>query len=607
MKKLLVVLTCLFGLLPLTAQTVDFANIDAIMEDNSLRDASNRYTSVMAFFFPESTTRLGMTLSNKQLNMRTQEREKQAAQALESVQADTNNINPKLLSPAKQMDYDLFAHQLNQTQWELTQNRLTRDPVYYADALDAIYDLYLRTQDNPRQRNNDVLARLTALPQTAQEAKTNLVTIPPYLAQFAMEKAYYAYLSIDEIINGLVADAPDEFAAQTIQQRALTGKQAIKDLFDLFKDQSQQENQADFRLSKETYKQLLEKRYGLNNPLDKISAELEKNFDASQHALADALYPFEKTAEDEAVTVIEDGEEGVTVEEPKEPAKPAKKEKRIYIAPTANQFYAIAQTFTVPETDDLIGLLTREANDLADYLAQGTLIPALNGGISIKPLPPYYAYRMPYLFIGQEGFMDFFLREPSGNALAKQEILAKDFNDPMRKVFIAQNLVPGRYYQAKQMENLSRERRYYPVETLQNGWKAFALDLARESGYLLTDEELLAAAWADYYRAISALVDLRLQTRQYSFADAINFLVNENGFTQEQAEELVRATVQNPGADVSAVLGEKTLQQVYKEYSKKIGKKMSQADVIALLLQAGNVAPDQLAKEVKRLEKEHKK
>ena len=203
--------------------------------------------------------------------------------------------------------------------------------------------------------------------------------------------------------------------------------------------------------------------------------------------------------------------------------------------------------------------------------------------------------------------MDFFLREPSGNALAKQEILAKDFNDPMRKVFIAQNLVPGRYYQAKQMENLSRERRYYPVETLQNGWKAFALDLARESGYLLTDEELLAAAWADYYRAISALVDLRLQTRQYSFADAINFLVNENGFTQEQAEELVRATVQNPGADVSAVLGEKTLQQVYKEYSKKIGKKMSQADVIALLLQAGNVAPDQLAKEVKRLEKERKK
>ena len=133
------------------------------------------------------------------------------------------------------------------------------------------------------------------------------------------------------------------------------------------------------------------------------------------------------------------------------------------------------------------------------------------------------------------------------------------------------------------------------------------MDLARESGYLLTDEELLAAAWADYYRAISALVDLRLQTRQYSFADAINFLVNENGFTQEQAEELVRATVQNPGADVSDVLGEKTLQQVYKEYSKKIGKKMSQADVISLLLQAGNVAPDQLAKEVKRLEKEHKK
>lgn len=607
MKKVLILLTCICGFVPLGAQSIDFANIDAIMEDNSLRDASNRYTSVISFFFPEATTRMGMTLSNKQLNTRTAEREKQAAQAFESVRVDAANIDGKLLSPAKQMDYDMFTRKLAQTQWELTQNYL-KNPLYYANALDSVYDLYLRTQDNPRQRNNDVLARSTALTQTAQEAKTNLGTVPPFLAQFAMEKAYYAYLAFDEVMNGLIADAPDEFAAKTVQQRAVTAQQAIKDLFDLFKEESQQDTQADFRLGKTAYQQLLEKRFAIKGNLDKLSAELAKNFDQAQHALANALYPFEKTAEDEAVTVVEEGEDGVTVEEPQpqEVKKPAKKEKRIYIPPTANQFFAIAQTFAVPETEDILSLLSREANDLADYLAQGTLIPALNTPITLKPLPAYYAYMYPYVFIGTEGLTDFFVREPSGNALAKQETLAKDFNNPVRKVFIAENLVPGRYYQAKQQENLSRERRYYPVETLQNGWKPFALDLARENGYILTDEELLAAAWADYMRAISALVDLRLQTRQYSYTDAINFLVADNGFTQEQAESIIRQVVLNPGQDVSAVFGEQALEKVYQQYAKKVGKKLSHADVIDLLLQAGNVAPDQLDKEVKRLYKEKK-
>ena len=70
MKKLFFAFTALL-FLPLTAQGIEVSDIDSIMEDNSFQNVSNRYDSVLFYFFPEATTRLGMTLGNRQLNIRT--------------------------------------------------------------------------------------------------------------------------------------------------------------------------------------------------------------------------------------------------------------------------------------------------------------------------------------------------------------------------------------------------------------------------------------------------------------------------------------------------------------------------------------------------------
>jgi len=597
MKKIFIAFLFLLTAFPLVAQEVDFADIDAIMEDNALKGAVNRYNSVMLFFFPEYTTRKGMTLGNKELNVRTEERVRQATDALESVRTEANNINQKLLSASKKIDYDLFSRSLDAQRWKLEQNNLG-NPLYYTDAFDAVYDLFLRTSDNPRQRNGNIFLRAGALANTAKEAAQNVVGPSPFLAQLAMEKAYYAYLSFDEVSKTITSALEDEFAAKEIGAQLAADKKNIKQMFDQFKKQAQEVSTADYRLGAEIYDQLLKKVYHIDENMDKLNSELTKNFEETQHLLFNALLPFEQTAED-TVTVISESNEPVTENLPKPATK--KQKKPLYIPPTAAQFFAIAEHFDVPRTDNIPALLEQEANDFAFRLSQDYQFPALIKPISVKPLPAYYAYQMPHLFVNADGFNSFFVRVPSGNALAKKEALARDFNGPMRKVLISRELVPGGYYHAAQTADLSNERKLYASPTLKNGWKAFALDLAQGNGFFVTDEEYLAAAWSSYRSALAALIDLQLNSRFISYNDAIAFLVEENGFTQEQAEQLVREVILNPGQAVSTEIGREAIVNVWNKYSKKLNKNFTKNDLLKLFFKTGNVPPSELENEIKRL------
>ena len=163
--------------------------------------------------------------------------------------------------------------------------------------------------------------------------------------------------------------------------------------------------------------------------------------------------------------------------------------------------------------------------------------------------------------------------------------------------------MPGRYYQTVAGKNLSAIRRLYPSRSLANGWSAYAQRLARERGYLVTDEDLLFLAWNEYRRAAAALVDVRLQTKEYSYADALNFLVTENGFEQEEAETLLKDISAHPAESLSYIYGLRTIEQTRSRYAKKMGKEFNLSDFHRFILQIGNVPMDMLSKEIDRAQK----
>lgn len=642
MKKLLCALLSFSLFFSPAVQAADlsgFDNIDAIMEDNALTDVANRYGAVQLSFFPEYATRIGFESADGRLDQRDAERDAQALRAYGIVEESLDEINRKELSEAKKTDYDVLKGRLAVDQWNLRRNRTVQDPLLYSQVFDAVYDLTMKTLNFQDLQDRDMAARLRALPDTAAEAENNLSEPPAFLAQLAMEDAYYAYLAFDTVPNYLNSRAQDDVSRAQLRAEAKASKEAVRSMFELFKQLAQDTENQEFRLGEEDFTFLLENYYFIDEKPRKLEKHLTQNFRAAQENLAQALEMFAlPVAVQEAETVVEqmqvpgeEAQEGVTVSQLESEEVPAaaetaeaaaapqeaKNKKKDKNAPLvlASDFYALsARLAKNVKEQDFAPALEREAASLAKFFAQDDTLPTSDVEFSIYKMPDYYAYTRAYMFLPPFGTQtnptnDLFLRLPSGNELTKQEMLDRDFNGPTLKLLLAGQLVPGLYYRsAYNGNNLSSFRKMYPVPTLRNGWEVYAQHLASERGYIITDEELLYLAWADYVRAAAALVDFRLHMKQYTYADAYNFLTQENGFDKTQAETLLKQIARQPGEAVSYVYGYDAIKALREKYQKKEGKNFSLASFHSKLLNIGDIPPQRLEAEMEyayELEKSH--
>lgn len=600
--KLLLMGLCAAGLLTLSpaleAQTFESGNISSILEDNSLRDMYARYTSVLTFFFPEEATRLGFTSGNHLLNDRTTQTDDQALQAFRAVQNSLEQIDIQTLSPNKQAEYTLLKDLLNRQIFELNQNRIIRNPLYYAQALDAIYDLTLAPSPDPRKHRTNLFGRAKALPKVVKQARENLIQAPPQLARLAMEKAYFAYLSFDEITQQINKGAQlfnDPKDVAEAQQTVRQAKAAVRQLFDLFKELSQPGAHItdDVRVGDEIYYDLLASQYQIYDKPQQLTKLLDQRLDSAQHELFDALVPFQlSAAEEEEITVVDEFNEPTQTIVKKKPAK--KFVKPSYSVPTANQFYAVADQLDSPfDLGKVQQEFTKQASALSSILLQNRAITSVTP-LTIRPLGRYFSYQNAYLTGPAYGV--FWLRLPQGNQTAKEEMLRRDYNEPTYKLLLSQSVIPGTYYQNQMVKNATR--RLFGSPTLANGWTLYALSLANRSNYFVTDEERLFLAWQHYLRALAAVVDQRLHTRRYTYEGAMDFLTVRSGFTQEQAATFLGPILAQPGQALSFVWGANLLEKTTAPYALK-----AKPNVMDLLLQIGNVSPQDLAKELKRVAK----
>lgn len=610
----LLVAACLgvFAFVPAGAQEAfDFENIDSLLEENTLTDVSSRYAAVLQNYLPEQALRMGYTSSADFLNNRADNAEIQTLRALKNVRERLKDVNAKNLSESKQVDFLLLKNALNETIRRAGLNRAQQDPLYYAEALDAVYDVYLDDSISPAKKRADISARMAALEDTANQAEKNLSKPSAFLAQLAMEKAYYAYLSFDEITEFLMQGAQDDFAAADTKNSARAAKRSVKRMFDLFKTLSQAEDGRDFRLGEEAYAQLLEGGYQIHTPTAKLVKKLESNTQSARRNLSAALEVFlaQTDAEDE-ITLVEDlnGAPQETATEKKPAKKKAKKSKPVLR--NAQDFYAVAKRISTPlQENDFPAALKQQAEQLASDLMQKNILPPLQTAVRVEPAPQYYAYTRAFVLHPSYAGADprFFLRLPAGNTLAKEEQLKRDFNAPVLKLLTVKQLVPGGYFQNTSGKNWSAWRRAYPSKTTANGWREYAARLAKEQNYLVTDDELLFFAWDEYLRALAAETDVKLQTKRFSYADALAYLTQENGLEQAEAEEMLKELAAEPGEAVSRQEGLEIWQNAHEKMRKKLGKKFSEADFHRKALQIGNVPPQSVEAELSRLYEKDKK
>ena len=631
MKKPSAILWGLLLLFSPAAQAADlggFDDIDAIMEDNALTDVTNRYSSALLSFFPEQATRIGFESANELLDKRDGARDAQAARAYNIVEESLQAVKRKNLSEPKKTDYDTLTGLLAIGKWDLERNRTATDPLLYTQAFDGVYDLTLKTMNVPSLQDPDLAARWQALPEVARQSQNNLTAPSPTLAQLAMEDAYYAYLSLDQVTQYLMRRAEDDVSRAQLRTEAKASKEAVRQMFEQFKQLSSQNRQQDFRLGEEDYFFVLKNRYFIEEKPRSVQKLLSKNLDSARQALQQALEAFALPALSADETVLdsmqvpgEENAEGVTVtplsadmdentgelpaKEPEMPS-PAQQSGQENAAPSlAAVFYALTQHMAQPVKEQaFLAELEKEAAGLTDFFVQEKVLPAGEMSFSIYRLPQYYAYTRPYLFLPPFGTQtnpthDFFLRLPDGNELTRQEMRNRDFNRPTQKLMVAGQLVPGLFYRsAYNYAGLSPFRKMYSVPTLRNGWEVYAQHLAAEYSYISSDEERLYLAWADYVRAAAAVTDFKLQTGQFTYMQAYDFLTGELGFEQEEAQNMLKQIIRRPGEAVSYIYGYKALADLRAKYQKKQGKNFSLSDFHAKVMSLGDIPPGRLEDEM---------
>ena len=599
----------IFTFLPARAQEAfDFANIDSLLEESTLIDVSNSYASVLYNYLPERAARLGYDSAASQLNDRSAGAQNHTLHALQNMQEKLKDVKIKNLSEAKKIDFQLLQNALNNDIRRIEQNQ--NNPLYYAEVFDAVYDIYLDDSLAPTKKRADLSARMSALANTADQAEKNLFRPSAFLAQIAMEKAYYAYLAFDELADYLTQNAPDDFSAAQARTDARAAKRSVRQMFNLFKKLSQAEDGQDFRLGEEAYAQLLSTEYQINLPVTKLVKKLENNTKTARQNLSAALELFLiQTDAEEEITLLE-GSNDIPQAAPKKKTKKKKVKKGKPVLRNAQDFYAVAKRIAYPQTDENpVGALQRQAAMLSAELAKKGIFSAKQTVFNVRQAPRYYAYTHAFVF--RPAYLgaapQFLLRLPAGNNLTKEEQLKRDFNTPVLKLLTAKQLVPGGYYQDAAGKNWSVWRKSYPSPTTANGWKEYGAFIAKEQNYIVTDEDLLFYAWDGYLRALAAETDAKMQTKRFSYTDALNYLTQENGLEQAEAEQMLKDSAAHAGEAVSRQEGLEIWQKAREKFRKKLGKKFNEADFHKKALQTGNVPPADVEKEINRLYEKDKK
>ncbi len=170
-------------------------------------------------------------------------------------------------------------------------------------------------------------------------------------------------------------------------------------------------------------------------------------------------------------------------------------------------------------------------------------------------LIPFSAYIGPEKTSGQQKGTYLLTRSPAGDSARYS--YADIINSAIHEGYpghhlqlAAQNLHPGRLRSF--CENLE----------LIEGWATYCQNQIRELGFETSPESLFAHATEEVFNAARLITDVNLQTRTWSFNEAVSFLMEQTKIDNNSALAEIKRQSQSPGCQTSGPAGEFLLRQL---------------------------------------------
>ena len=434
---------------------------------------------------------------------------------------------------------------------------------------------------NSEDRLRDIIKRLEALPQILEQGQENLDNPPDLRMRLAAQKAQIAYNSFGEFSADLYKMAKAEQTQQKVKESTAVAKEALKKYADFLRETLEKKEYTDFRLGEENYAILLKDVYFLSEPVSKYQKIIEQEVEDSQTFLKSLLAPYllDILSEDEKAQRTDD--KGALIILPSD----------YYLVRNAK----FAQTPTVGEIAPTYASLYQKASQ---YFAEKEIFAIPDLALSLQRNPQYLRqpytpslYLAPYPFATRQN-ADLFLNIPTEE---DKNALVNLFTYSDIKIDVAQKLFPGinLSYNAtlddQQVLKIISDDMFYI-----NGWASYALTFAQKEGFFEDDADNLNIAWLKYKRALYALADIKMQTKELNYTQTLDMLIS-SGINDEEATEAVDFLAVNPAEALSYIIGSKEFERLNSKYQKKLKDKFSQLEFNNKILSLGRVPLNVLA------------
>lgn len=465
------------------------------------------------------------------------------------------------------LDLSLVTDLIRWQLYELEQVRPhTRNPAIYLEApLSALYVMAVRDYAPAQERAWRAADRMLQLPETLDEARSNLTDASPILVSTAASIARSGVALLNGVLTlnlgSALEDDPEQFSRWDNALRAAEG--ALVAFADWLETDLAPRAGGDFALGRDAFDARIRYAHGLPYTAEEILAyglELKATTEAALERLAgeiDGGRPWR-----ELVEVLKGDH---------------------------------------PAADELIGAYATEMDRARAFVEERGLVtvPA-NEELEVtatpdflRPIIPYAAYLPPGAFeVEQKGY--FFVTSPTEGA---DRSVLRDHCWYGIPVTALHEAYPGHHLQltlANRTESVPRRVSWTSV--FAEGWALYCEEMMWEEGFY-TDPRVRLLQLKDLlWRACRVVVDVGLHTRGWSPAEAVDYMVREAGLERSNAEIEVRRYCGDPTQPMSYAVGKREILRLRDRWRERRGPDAPLREFHDRLLSWGTIPPPLIAR-----------
>ena len=554
MKKILFVFLVVTFLIGLSISADAAKNDDLIINDNRIFDLGNKYTSLVSALYEEETARIGLDGYHYSIGKRDRQSEIKKSKAITSLLEAIYDVEPKNLSPYARADYYTLKELVGLKNFNSNiVNQFSLDPMWYLEPLDTIYEILLKDFLPDQDRLSYAMKRLEMMPEVLAQAEDNLTNPSELSLRVAIEKINAENENMQSFTALVKRIYNNKLSKEQIKQLSQRLTTALNKYKTFLQNKLKSGNFSDFRIGDENYEYLYEEVYSVPTRYGKVSNLLRKNLEEAE---ADLMLTIQSMKEPPAEENEEEAEQTVT----------------------PNDYYTLAAKYkNAPEYDKVLRTYSDEVKESDQFFVSKKLFPTISLPLVITPAPPVLRSMpsqvtvYPPVPLAEKQSGDILVSLPKKLNLNKKEFNLK-YNYGKIKFNAAEFITPGQslIYSVEPVNSsllykLSNDIFYI------HGWMKYALDTAYQNGFFDYEEDKLNYHWFNYKKAVYALVDYELQTKNWDYNVALEF-IKQSGIKEAEAQAELDYLALRPFDAVSYIIGAQEFNRLKNKYKKKQGK-----------------------------------